>query len=85
MTESALLAALAEGRNDMEEAAIALQPAIEQVHRALATEPACRLVRMSGSGATVFGLFPSCRAAAQAAKHLKAEHPEWWIKPTLFG
>ena len=85
MTESALLSALAEGRNDMEEAAIALQPAIEQVRRALATQPACRLVRMSGSGATVFGLFPSCRAAAHAAKHLKAEHPEWWIKPTLFG
>ena len=85
MTEAALLSALAEGRNDMEEAAIALQPAIDQVRRAIATLPACRLVRMSGSGATVFGLFPSCRASAYAAKHLKAAHPEWWIKPTLFG
>ncbi|MEN9755742.1 MAG: hypothetical protein RLZ07_2124 [Pseudomonadota bacterium] len=85
MTEEALLSALAEGRNDMEDAAIALQPAINDVRRALASQPACRLVRMSGSGATVFGLFPSCRATAHAAKHLKAEHPEWWIKPTMFG
>lgn len=85
MSDDALLSALTRGRNDMEEAATALQPVIGAVRRAVAALPACRLARMSGSGATVFGLFPSCRASAHAARLLKTQHPEWWIKPTLFG
>jgi 4-diphosphocytidyl-2-C-methyl-D-erythritol kinase len=37
---------------------------------------------MSGSGATLFGLFKSCRSAAIAAKNLKLQYPDWWIKAT---
>ncbi|MBM3636011.1 MAG: 4-(cytidine 5'-diphospho)-2-C-methyl-D-erythritol kinase [Alphaproteobacteria bacterium] len=85
MSEHSFFSALEAGRNDMETAAITLQPAIGDVQKAVSSLPACRLTRMSGSGATVFGLFPSCRAAATAARLLKREHPEWWIKPTLFG
>ena len=84
MSDDSFFKALDAGRNDMEEAAIALQPAIGDVKKAIASLPSCRLTRMSGSGATVFGLFPSCRATAAAARLLKREHPEWWIKPTLF-
>ena len=84
MSEDSFFSALEAGRNDMETAAITLQPVIGDVQKAVSSLPSCRLTRMSGSGATVFGLFPSCRAAATAARLLKREHPEWWIKPTLF-
>jgi 4-diphosphocytidyl-2-C-methyl-D-erythritol kinase len=40
---------------------------------------------MSGSGATCFGLFGSGRAAAQAARALRADHAGWWIRATALG
>lgn len=75
----ALAAELASRRNDLTPAAITLQPVIGQVLDALAAQPDCLLARMSGSGATCFGLFadePSARAAAAA---LTARQPGWWI------
>jgi 4-diphosphocytidyl-2-C-methyl-D-erythritol kinase len=45
--------------------------------------PDCRLARMSGSGATVFGLYDDCHAAAGAAKIVRAAHPDWWVRPTV--
>jgi 4-diphosphocytidyl-2-C-methyl-D-erythritol kinase len=35
---------------------------------------------MSGSGATCFALFSTPRAAARAARALRAQHPEWWVQ-----
>src|SRR6476620_9959978 len=61
---------LAVGRNDLEPAAIKLQPIIARVLAALKNEPGCQLARMSGSGATCFGLFTSARAATAAARNL---------------
>ncbi len=66
-------------RNDMQAAAIAIQPIIEDVLAALsATDSLC--IRMSGSGATCFGLYADRQAAEQAAIALRQAHPEWWIK-----
>ena len=45
----------------------------------------CRLARMSGSGATCFGLFDSSRAAAAAARSLRAGHPNWWVRATVLA
>jgi 4-diphosphocytidyl-2-C-methyl-D-erythritol kinase len=81
----ALIEVLAAGRNDLEPAAIRLQPVIAQVLAALRDAPGCELARMSGSGATCFGLFASSRAAAAAARQLAAAHPRWWVKATVFG
>ena len=75
---------LADGRNDLEPAAIQLQPVIARVLEALRGEDGCGLARMSGSGATCFGLFTSSRAAAAAARHLAVAHPRWWVKATVF-
>jgi 4-diphosphocytidyl-2-C-methyl-D-erythritol kinase len=83
LTRPALLQSLEQGRNDMQTAATALLPVIGEVHAALSELPGCRLARMSGSGATVFGVFDSCRAAALAAKSLKRRFSHWWIHPTL--
>jgi len=61
--------------NDLEAAAISLVPGIADVLAALAALPGCLLARMSGSGATCFGLFADPRAAARAADALPRE---WW-------
>jgi 4-diphosphocytidyl-2-C-methyl-D-erythritol kinase len=71
--------------NDLEPPAIALHPAIAQALAALRELPGCRLARMSGSGASCFGLFDSNRAAAAAARGLRAAHPLWWTRPTVLG
>ena len=80
-----LVALLATSRNDLEVPALALAPVIGAALAALRADPACRLARMSGSGATVFGLFDTCRAAAAAGKAISARHPDWWVKPTMLG
>jgi 4-diphosphocytidyl-2-C-methyl-D-erythritol kinase len=80
-----LIEFLAGQRNDLEPAAIRLQPAITRVLAALRNEPGCQLARMSGSGATCFGLFASSRAAAAAARGISAVQPRWWVKPTVLG
>jgi 4-diphosphocytidyl-2-C-methyl-D-erythritol kinase len=79
------IAMLASGRNDLEPAAIKLQPVIARVLAALRDEPACELARMSGSGATCFGLFTSSRAAVAAARELSAAHPRWWVRATVLA
>lgn len=65
--------------NDLEPPARRLCPAIDPVLDWIATRPHCLLARMSGSGATCFGLFPTA-AAARAA--LPAPAPWWaWAGP----
>ncbi len=81
----ALLAHLAQEVNDLEAAAISLQPAIGKVLAALRALPQCRLARMSGSGATCFALCDSAAAAKTLAHSLRARHPKWWIKATALG
>jgi 4-diphosphocytidyl-2-C-methyl-D-erythritol kinase len=81
----ALIAYLASQPNDLEPPAVALQPVIAEVLAALARQPGCLLARMSGSGATCFGLFASEDAAAGTERALKAAQPSWWVRATAFG
>jgi 4-diphosphocytidyl-2-C-methyl-D-erythritol kinase len=78
-----LLTALAGARNDLEALAIRFAPAIGDALGALRASGACRLARMSGSGATVFGLYDDCRSAAVARRAVLAAHPTWWAKGTV--
>ena len=78
----ALVAPLKKTHNDLEDPAGVLAPAIVNVLAAIAAARGCRLARMSGSGATCFGLFETRRAAATAAKSLRAAHPGWWVAAT---
>jgi 4-diphosphocytidyl-2-C-methyl-D-erythritol kinase len=75
--------ALKKGRNDMEDAACVIAPIVGHVLATLSSARGCRLARMSGSGATCFALFETCRQAGAAAKAISAAHPEWWVKPTV--
>ena len=76
---------LATQSNDLESAATALAPAIADVLAALRALNGCRLARMSGSGATCFGLFSSVAEAAAAAKSLGAKYPHWWVQASGLG
>jgi len=82
---AALLDEIARGRNDLEGAAIELEPAIADALAVLRKLPGCRLARMSGSGATCFGLFDSMDAARGAARRLRAGYPDWWVRATALG
>ena len=67
-------------RNDLEAPARAIQPVIGDVLEALAAAPDILLARMSGSGATCFGLFADDASATKAARILSAGHPNWWVR-----
>lgn len=71
-------------RNDLEAPAVVLEPAIGEGLAAVASTGA-RLTRMSGSGATVFGLFDTRSAAASAADRLRLSRPDWWVQQTILG
>ena len=83
--EPALVSALERRRNDLETPAIGIQPVIAEVIAALRASAACHFARMSGSGATCFGLFASAQAAQSAARALRAAHPGWWVQETAFN
>ncbi|WPZ35457.1 4-(cytidine 5'-diphospho)-2-C-methyl-D-erythritol kinase [Thalassobaculum sp. OXR-137] len=74
------LGAIADLRNDLEEAARALLPAVGHAADALRESAGCRLVRMSGSGSTVVGYFADGNAAAEAADRISAGAPHWWVR-----
>jgi 4-diphosphocytidyl-2-C-methyl-D-erythritol kinase len=76
----ALAVWLAAQRNDLEAPAATVAPAVADVLAALAAQPGCRLARMSGSGATCFGLFAAGPAAAAAAAALRRARPGWWVE-----
>ncbi|MFC4255932.1 4-(cytidine 5'-diphospho)-2-C-methyl-D-erythritol kinase [Altererythrobacter xixiisoli] len=65
------------GRNDLQSPAISLCPVIADVLAALRAGPA-DLVRMSGSGATCFALYPDHETMQAAASALAEEQPGWW-------
>jgi 4-diphosphocytidyl-2-C-methyl-D-erythritol kinase len=66
-----------EGRNDLEAPAIALCPTIAEVLAGLrGTAP--WLARMSGSGATCFGLYENEAARDAASERVRAQRPDWW-------
>lgn len=76
---------LANQRNDLEPPALALTPAIRPALHAVAACAGVGLTRMSGSGATVFGLFAAGADADAAAAGLSQAHADWWIRRTLLG
>ena len=69
---------LAAQRNDMQAAAIVAVPVVGQVIASIAATQGCLLARMSGSGATCFGLFADADSAAHAAQSLAGTG--WWVK-----
>jgi 4-diphosphocytidyl-2-C-methyl-D-erythritol kinase len=68
---------LAGTHNDLEAAARCMAPEINDALAALANAPGCLIARMSGSGATCFGLFEDALAARHAADTVRRDG--WWV------
>ncbi len=69
---------LATQRNDLQSAAVTVEPVIADVLETLSST-GCLYHGMSGSGATCFALFPPGTGAAEvAAERLRTSRPEWW-------
>lgn len=79
---AALLAWLAGTRNDLEPPARAIAPVIGDCLAALGDSGAA-FARMSGSGATCFGIHADMRAARTAAAAISAARPGWWVRPCV--
>ncbi|MGR9237756.1 4-(cytidine 5'-diphospho)-2-C-methyl-D-erythritol kinase [Rhizobium leguminosarum] len=75
------LAAIAAARNDLEPPARELVPEIAVISAMLQANGAL-LTRMSGSGATCFGIFATMAAAEDAAAALHDERPDWYFQAT---
>jgi 4-diphosphocytidyl-2-C-methyl-D-erythritol kinase len=81
MPDAAALAEyLHQCRNDLEAPALALVPQIAEVIAALSAQDGCLVARMSGSGATCFGLFATASKAERAATALRGRSPTWWVQ-----
>lgn len=81
----AVLKFLAECGNDLQPAAQSLVPEIAIVLDALAASPGCGVARMSGSGASCFGLFGEPVQAAATARQLRTMYGEWWVADGLLA
>ncbi|UES53181.1 4-(cytidine 5'-diphospho)-2-C-methyl-D-erythritol kinase [Roseibium aggregatum] len=77
-TLASLVAYLASCRNDLQDPAKGLCPEIGQVLSELEADTRVDLARMSGSGATCFGLC-ELNAAMDVERALRSSHPDWWI------
>ncbi len=65
-------------RNDLERSAMAVAPVIAEVLTTLADSQGCRIARMSGSGATCFGVYNTFSQAEAAMNTVKTKRPDWW-------
>ena len=68
--------------NDMEDAAVSVTPVIADILCDIAASANCLLSRMSGSGATCFGLYETAADATAAAAQIQSTHPQFWVRKT---
>jgi len=70
--------------NDLEAPARLLCPVVGEQIEALKKSGAI-IARMSGSGATCFGIYPDDVSARRGADVIFAEHPNWWVRATALN
>jgi len=78
----AFLSWLKDQRNDLQEAAVQLAPQVGACLALIAQQKGVAVTRMSGSGATCFGLFKSSELADLAARNISGIQPNWWTVST---
>ncbi len=74
--------AIVAGKNDLEAPAISIAPAIAETLDAISRQEGCLLARMSGSGATCFGIYAGMPEATRAARSIVEARPGWWVAAT---
>lgn len=65
--------------NDLYEPAVKIAPELDNVLEKL-EETGALLARMSGSGATCFGIYENIGVARNGATKIKAQKPHWFVK-----
>lgn len=80
-----LAAWLATQRNDLEDPAVAVAPAVGVVLETLRAEPETLIARVSGSGGTCFALCADDIAAESLAERIEALAPDWWVRRCRLG
>lgn len=73
---------LRQTRNDLSKPAKAVTGLAERTVKALSSDPECLFARMSGSGATAFGIFAKLSHAERAAERIRLNRPNWWVVAT---
>jgi len=83
--KATLLETASLGHNDLEAITCEYAPIIRDVLSLMSRQAGCQLTRMSGSGATCFGIFDTRKSAHQAQKNIQSAQPAWWCQATTFG
>lgn len=79
-TTQALIDFLEGTRNDLEENAKKICPAIKDVLNTISQQSGCLLARMSGSGATCFGIFETKDKALMAKEKIISANKSYWAE-----
>ncbi len=78
----AFLRFLQKQANDLTSAAWSVTPEIAEADAALRNTDHAMLIRMSGSGSTVFALHETMERAEAEAAAIRKNYPNWWVKAT---
>ena len=76
------LSFLKECGNDLTESAIKIIPEISKILKNIESQEGNLLARMSGSGATCFGIFESQEDLDKAFDNIKNQNQDWWVIKT---
>jgi 4-diphosphocytidyl-2-C-methyl-D-erythritol kinase len=79
ITKEGLLEFLSKQRNDFEAPLQTLVPSTNDVLEAISSSRNNLIARVSGSGATCFGLYSDKVDAEAAAQKIQERHPDWWV------
>lgn len=79
-TVSDLIDELKARTNNLYAPACRLMPEILEIVSVLEASSDCLFARMSGSGATCFGIYPDSVSAKSAAAQIRAQRPRWWVE-----
>ncbi len=77
-----LIIYLKNSKNQLQESAITFVPIIKNVIEEISASNGCIFARMSGSGATCFGIFDKEPNLKQAKLKIMQKYPNWWVKST---
>jgi len=71
--------------NSLQDSAVQLCPEIMEAERFLRLNSQNELIRMSGSGASVFALYHDKAAAESVARRAREHAPNWWVMADTIG
>jgi 4-diphosphocytidyl-2-C-methyl-D-erythritol kinase len=77
--QKSLVELLNQTSNNLEEAAVSIVSEIDIIKAVISSHKECITCRMSGSGASVIGIFFERQHAQNAADFIQKQYPQWWV------